>query len=105
MAYDPILDADGKELNLQDLVTEASTELMMTRRKEATNLIKSFLLKTEGLDREIKQLKNQLTQKEESLKKTQDKIERLRKGEWNILSENNSASKADSERDGGEKQK
>lgn len=97
MAYEPILNEDGKEIDLQELVTAASIDIMLERRKEATNLIKGFLIKVEGLTKEIKNLENQLKTKQESLAKTNEKIQRLKKGEWNILAENNSGSKPDSE--------
>ncbi len=92
MSFEPIEDT-----NLEDLVKEASGELLLERRHAATTLIKNFLMKVEGLTSEIKNLKNQLSKKEESLAKTLEKIKRLKAGDWSLLAENNSSSRPDSE--------
>lgn len=92
MAFEPIEDT-----KLEDLVKVASLQLLDERRHEATNLIKNFFQKLEGLSLEVKKLKSELSKKEESLEKTMDKVARLRKGDWSVLAENNGQNKADSE--------
>lgn len=92
MSFEPI-----EGVNLKDVVEEAATELLVERRHQATSLIKNFLMKVEGVTTEIKQLESQLVGKKETLTKTLDKIERLKKGDWSLLSENSGTTKPDSE--------
>ena len=92
MSFEPI-----EGVKLEDIVTEAATELLVERKRQATSLIKNFLMKVEGVTTEIKQLKRQLESKEETLTKTLDKIERLKKGDWSLLNENSGTTKPDSE--------
>ncbi len=91
-----LTDEDKKEIKLNDLVGEASRELMREKRLEASNLVKSFLLKAESLTYDIKGKKRELEKMEVSLADTLGKIEKLRSGDWSILAQNTKPTKADS---------
>jgi len=65
MSFEPI-----EGVNLKDVVEEAATELVTERKRQATSLIKNFLMKVEGVTTEIKQLEKQLVNKKETLTKT-----------------------------------
>ena len=92
MAFEPIEDT-----KLEDLVKVASLQLLDERRHEATNLIKNFFQKLEGLVFDVKKLRSELAKKEESLAKTEEKIKRLQSGDWSVLEQNQNPTKADSE--------
>ena len=91
-----LIDENGKQIELGDLVKQASAELIRERRIETSGLIKNFLVKIEQVTLQIKTKKEELSKLEKALEDTVAKVKRLREGDWTVLPENNSKSKPDS---------
>lgn len=75
-------------VKLDELVTEASTELLQERRRGASSLIKKLLIYSEGLVDSIKRKEAELKGLRKKLSTQKEKIERLRAGDWSVLVEN-----------------
>ncbi len=97
MSFEPIIDENGNEINLSGLFDEAVIETIAVKKREASNLIKNFLMKQEGLVYEVKKLTSELAKKQASLDAVKVKIEKLKKGDWSVLEENKGPTKPDSE--------
>ncbi len=80
---------DDKELQAQvklpDLVAEVAQGMLEERHGSARGLVRILLGRKVLLDAEVKKAKAELDKKEASLKAVDDKIEKLRKGDWTVL--------------------
>lgn len=74
-------------VNLEDLVKESSADLVAEKRRSIAGLIKQQLQRMEQLATDVQNLEKQLKGKREKLKKTQEKIEKIRGGDWSVLAE------------------
>ena len=73
------------DVKLDELVAEASSELLDQRRKQASSAVKQILQRTEQLARDIKNLKGQVAKKQGKLDFALARIEKLKKGDWSVL--------------------
>lgn len=76
-----------KNINLEKLVEEASVDILDERRKSAANAVKIQLQRIEQLAIDVKNLKKDLNKKEEKLKAAQGKIDKVKGGDWKVLSD------------------
>ena len=76
-----------EEVDLKELVTEASAELLQQRRKGASSLIKKMLIYSEGVIESIRCKKTELKGLEKILQTQTEKMARLRSGDWSVLVE------------------
>ncbi len=74
-------------VNLEDLVKEVSSGIVSDRRESAAGLIKKQLQKMEGLAIDVNGLEKQLKKKQEALAKAQEKVTKIREGNWQVLAE------------------
>lgn len=74
-------------VNLEDLVKEVSKNIVSDRRESAAGLIKKQLQKMEGLAIDVSGLEKQLKKKKEALAKAQEKVTKIREGNWQVLAE------------------
>lgn len=94
----PIKDETGNPIELNEIVVQAAKEVFEEKKRESANLIKSFFKKAEELTYQAKTKKRELEKIEQNLTNTLQKIERLRKGDWTVLAENQRQTHVDSER-------
>lgn len=74
-------------VDLAALVTESSSDLVSEKRTKAAGLVKQLLQRMEQLATDVKNLEKQLRGKKEKLQKAQDKIEKIKGGDWSVLAE------------------
>lgn len=74
-------------VNLEDLVEESSADLIAEKRRSVAGLIKQQLQRMEQLATDVKNLEKQLKGKREKLTKTQEKMEKIKSGDWSVLAE------------------
>ncbi len=78
-----------KGVDLKNLLADASEEAIEEKRTTTKNLIKQFLHRREGLEQDVRRLENQLEKKKKSLKKTDEKLKKIKSGDWSVLSKDN----------------
>ena len=88
-----------KDTNLQDLVKEASQELLTEMRRDGINKIKKLFTKIFVLTREIKIGEAKILEKKNSLTKTNNIIEKLKSGDWTALKDEKDNSENNYEED------
>lgn len=80
---------DDKELkeqvSLPDLLAEVAQERLNQRRSSYSGLIRILLEKKVSVSAEIERTKKELEKKTTELKAIDDKIEKLRMGDWSVL--------------------
>ena len=74
-------------VNLEELVKESSVALISDKRKEAANLVKNHLQRIEQLALDVRKAEKELKKKTEALKKAQEKMDKIKAGDWGLLSE------------------
>ncbi len=74
-------------VNLEELVEESSADLVEEKKKSVAGLIKQQLQRMERLATEIKNLEKEINGKRDKLKKIQEKIEKIKNGDWSVLTE------------------
>ena len=74
-------------LKLDELIKQASDEILTVQGHKAVNCIKNLIHKINGLAGEIKCLEGQLTKKREKLAKAEAKFKLVKEGNWSILTE------------------
>ncbi len=74
-------------VNLTELVEEGSKELISEKRSEAANIIKNHLQRIEQLSLDVRKAEKELNKKTEALTKAQDKMDKIKGGDWGLLSE------------------
>lgn len=74
-------------VNLTELVTESSKELISEKRSEAANIIKNHLQRIEQLSLDVRKAEKELNKKTEALKKAQEKMDKIKAGDWSQLAE------------------
>lgn len=75
------------DVKLDALVAEIGSQMVDERRKMVGGQIKALLLRVETLTREVRQAERELEKKKGALRGSQEKIEKLRKGDWSVLEE------------------
>lgn len=82
---------DQKEIqdniDLSNLVAATSQDLIKDRENSIRDIVRKVFMKEKGLIEEINKLEKEATKKRESLKQTQDKLDKVRKGDWAVLVE------------------
>ncbi len=73
-------------LNLGDLVSEASRISIAKRKELALSLVSKLMHRIEGLAQEEKKLTQQLKQNNEKIKKAQETLDKIKAGDWSVLS-------------------
>lgn len=76
-----------QDTNPADLVAEATHQLIEERRHGASTAIKQILIRQEQLTQKINAGENQLKKDRESLEKGRARIERLKAGDWSVLTD------------------
>lgn len=76
-----------KGVDLTALVSEVSDNIVEEKKKSAKGMIRELFYKYEGIEKEIRDLTKQLEAKKTQRDKINDRVERLRNGDWSILSE------------------
>ena len=76
-----------ENVNLSELVEESSKELVADRRKQAASIVKKHLQRAEQLAVDVRQAEKSLNKKKEMLKKAQEKINKIKEGDWSLLAE------------------
>jgi len=74
-------------VNLKNMVEQASKELIFENRKQAIGMIKKGLKRIEGLAKEIKYFNHELKKRQGKLAKSQEKINKIKDGDWSLLVE------------------
>ena len=82
-----------ENVDLGNLVTEASNEIIDARRKQAAGIIKQQLQRIEQLVTDISNAEKELKKKRDKLTKAQEKIDKIKAGDWSLLAENNGQTK------------
>lgn len=77
-------------INLEELLEETATALLVDRKKGIAGQIKVMLQRTEGLNKDLKDIEKNKEKKSKQLKESLEKLEKLRKGDWSVLQEVNS---------------
>jgi hypothetical protein len=72
---------------LKDLLESAAQNLLLEKRKDAESRIKGILIRQEAMADAIRAKENELKKLREKMDKSTAKIDRLRKGDWTVLSE------------------
>lgn len=85
---DPIFQKEDiqKEIDLSSLVSEVSRNFIIQRREEVAKLLQNQFSKMNGLLKDIKNGEAELNKKKENLKQVQDKINKIRSGDWDVIS-------------------
>lgn len=73
------------EVDLEALVKDASSDLILQRRKEALTLIQKLMCRIEGLAKEKKQADTKVKELEGKITAAQEKLNKIKSGDWSIL--------------------
>ena len=76
-----------ENVDLSALVEDSSKELMDEKRKQAAGLIKVQLQRIEQLSLDVRNAERTLKKKQEALAKAQQKIDKIKAGDWSLLAE------------------
>ena len=74
-------------VDLSQLVEESSEELIADKRKRAASIIKAHLQRIEGLALDVRNAERELNKKKEKLEKAQQKLNKIKEGDWSLLSD------------------
>lgn len=74
-------------VNLVDLVENTSVELLNDRRKQAASIIKQQLQRMEQLTIDVRNLEKELKKKQEKLVKAKAKMDKIKAGDWSLISD------------------
>jgi len=85
---DPIFQKEDiqKEIDLSILVSEVSRNFIVQRRDEVSKLLLNQFSKMNGILVDIKKNEAELNKKKENLKQVQEKINKIRSGDWEVIS-------------------
>ena len=86
-----------ENVDLSALVEDSSKELMDEKRKQAAGLIKVQLQRIEQLSLDVRNAERTLKKKQEALAKAQQKIDKIKAGDWSLLAEQKDNSKENNE--------
>jgi len=86
-----------ENVDLSALVEDSSKELMDEKRKQAAGLIKVQLQRIEQLSLDVRNAERTLKKKQEALVKAQQKIDKIKAGDWSLLAEQKDNSKENNE--------
>lgn len=76
-----------EKIDLSSLVAITSQDLIKDRENSIRDIVRKVFMKEKGLIEDINKLDKEVTKKRESLKQTQDKLDKVRKGDWAVLVE------------------
>lgn len=74
-----------KDINLAALVSETASQMIIDRKRMIGGQIKQLLQRAEGLAKNINSKKSELNKLESKLKIAQEKINKLKAGDWSVL--------------------
>ena len=74
-----------KDVDLKELVSSSSDMVIEEKKKQAKNAIKKLFYQQAGLVADLKSMQKQVNKKQESLIKIQARIDKLRSGDWSVL--------------------
>jgi len=72
-------------VKLEDLVKQASNDLLAKRKQELSTKIQAIFHRVDGLNEEIRKLENDLAKKRKKLESANAKLTKLRQGDWTVL--------------------
>lgn len=72
-------------VDLKELLQETAQEIVLEKKRSTQRLMRILLDRLYVLKEEIIQAKKHLVNKEEAIKKIEEKITRLRDGDWSVL--------------------
>lgn len=75
----------NKQIDLKNLVSITSLQLIKDRENIVGGLVRGLFMKKKGLFEDVIKLEKELTKKKESLKQVDEKIEKVRQGDWEVL--------------------
>lgn len=75
----------NQQIDLKELVSITSQNFINDRKEILGGLVRSLFMKKKGLFEEIVKLEKELIKKRESLKQVDEKIEKVRQGDWEVL--------------------
>jgi hypothetical protein len=76
-----------ENVNLAELVVEASEALLAEKRNTAASIIKKHLQRVEQLAIDVHKVEKELKSKKEKLVKAQAKINKIKEGDWSLIAE------------------
>jgi phenylpyruvate tautomerase PptA (4-oxalocrotonate tautomerase family) len=74
-------------INLSELITEASSEVLLEKRREVASAIRQMLNKQISLAGEITKMDKELAQKNKQLIEVNGKLDKIKSGDWSVLNE------------------
>ncbi len=90
-----------ENVNLSELVVEASDALLTEKRNAAASSIKKHLQRVEQLAIDVRKIEKELKSKREKLVKAQAKIEKIKEGDWSLLADKEDGPKKNNNSNGG----
>lgn len=72
-------------VDLEELIQETAGQVVAEKRQSTQRLVRIVLDRIYSLKEEVERARKHLSEREEALKKAQDKITRLQKGDWSAL--------------------
>ena len=72
-------------IDLKQLTKDAAIDLLHRRKVTLSSKIQALYHKADGLSSDIDKLRNEMSGKENKLKATLEKIEKLQAGDWSVL--------------------
>lgn len=75
----------NQQIDLKNLVSITSQQFIKERETVVGNLVKSLFMKKKSLFEDIVKMEKELNKKRESLKQVDDKIDKVRQGDWEVL--------------------
>lgn len=87
----------NEQIDLKNLVSITSQQFIKDREATIGQLVTKLFMKKKGLFEEVVKIEKELTKKREQLKQVDDKIEKVRQGDWEVLKRLESENKQDGE--------
>lgn len=87
----------NEQIDLKNLVSITSQQFIKDREATIGQLVTKLFMKKKGLFEEVIKIEKELTKKREQLKQVDDKIEKVRQGDWEVLKRLESENKQDGE--------
>lgn len=87
----------NEQIDLKNLVSITSQQFIKDREATIGQLVTKLFMKKKGLFEDVVKIEKELTKKREQLKQVDDKIEKVRQGDWEVLKRLESENKQDGE--------
>lgn len=75
----------NQQIDLKNLVSITSQQFIKERESVVAGLVKGLFMKKKGLFEDILKMEKELNKKRDSLKQINDKIDKVRQGDWEVL--------------------